>query len=652
VGSCAANTTAATKTSITVVSKAEYQWTATIPVTPDTTYCYRVYLGGTDLLGSDASPTFTSQVAAGSSAPFSFDVFGDWGQAYTNGNPDQANVLQQMSLSGARFAVMTGDTAYPGGGQSEYGDLQQSGANVSTVFGPSFWAVPGRSLPVFNVTGNHGFTNGNVQVVNWPEKNAATSSGGRYAMELYPSVNGTSQKNYPSMWYAFDAGNARFYILTTAWSDSNTGTASVYQDDHDQHWTVNSAEYQWLQADLAAHPNALKFAFWHYPLYADSKGQPSDTFLQGGPGTLQGLLDQNHVAIVFNGHAHGYERNRADTAGLVSYVLGNGGAAMGSVSGCSSFDLYALGSGGTHCGAAPAGLSVDHVYGFARVTVNGNQVTVAPTDEMGRTFDVQTYTFNTGQGDQPPSQPTGLTATAPSPNQVALSWTASTDDVGVTGDNIYRDGAPLATTTGSTATTYTDGTASPATTYTYAVSAVDTAGQESPSRATVTITTPATSGTTVTFSPSDDATVDASQPDANLGSANRIVVDNSPLNWALLKFQVSLPAGCTVGSATLRLTVGATTNDNSVYGGDVYGTSTSWTESTVTWNTRPAPTTGIVSKWGSPVALSTSYPFDVTSLVPGSGTVGIMVQSPNSDGARYYSKNSSGTAPQLQVVCA
>jgi hypothetical protein len=52
------------------------------------------------------------------------------------------------------------------------------------------------------------------------------------------------------------------------------------------------------------------------------------------------------------------------------------------------------------------------------------------------------------------------------------------------------------------------------------------------------------------------------------------------------------------------------------------------------------------------VALSTSYPFDVTSLVPGSGTVGIMVQSPNSDGARYYSKNSSGTAPQLQVVCA
>ncbi len=394
VGSCTANTTSATKTAITVISKAEYQWAATIPITPDTTYCYRVMLGSGDLLGSDPSPVFTSQVAAGSSSPFSFDVFGDWGQAYANGsNPDQTNVLSQMAGSGARFAVMTGDTAYPGGGQKEYGDMQQLGVDQSAVFGPTFWTVPGRSLPVFNVTGNHGFTNGKVQVVNWPESHAAASSGGRYQMETYPSINGSTSKSYPSMWYAFDAGGARFYILTVAWSDSNVGTGSPYQDDHDAHWMVTSAEYQWLKADLQAHPNALKFAFWHYPLYADSNSQPSDTYLQGGTGTLQGLLDQNGVAMVFNGHAHGYERNKPDGAGLVSYVLGNGGAAMGSVSGCSSYDAYALGSGGSHCGAAPAGLSLDHVYGFAKVTVNGRQVTVTPTDEMGRTFDVQTYNF-------------------------------------------------------------------------------------------------------------------------------------------------------------------------------------------------------------------------------------------------------------------
>ncbi|MGH8861031.1 MAG: metallophosphoesterase, partial [Jatrophihabitantaceae bacterium] len=408
VGSCGQNSHAATRTSITVIAKAEYQWAATIPVTPDTTYCYRVQLGGADLLGSDPSPEFTSQVAAGSTTPFVFDVFGDWGQAYANGNADQANVLYQMSISGARFAVMTGDTAYASGGQNEYGDLQQAGVDRSTVFGPAFWTVPGRSLPVFNVTGNHGFTNGRTQVINWPENNAAATSGGRYLMEPYPSINGTSPTSYPSMWYAFDAGGARFYILTAAWSDANNGTAAVYQNDRDQHWTTGSAEYQWLAADLAAHPKALKFAFWHYPLYADSGGQPSDTLLQGGSGTLQGLLNQSGVAIVFNGHAHGYERNKPDAAGMVSYVFGNGGAAMGSVGPCSGYDAYALGSG-SHCGAAPAGQSLDRVFGFAKVTVNDRQVTVTPTDELGRTFDVQTYTFGPPAPPTAPGAPTSVT---------------------------------------------------------------------------------------------------------------------------------------------------------------------------------------------------------------------------------------------------
>ena len=750
-GSCSANTQAATKTNITVISKAEYQWKATIPVSPDTTYCYRVFLGSTDLLGSDPSPVFTSQVASGSSTPFSFDVFGDWGQAYANGsNPDQANVLQQMSVSGARFAVMTGDTAYPGGGQKEYGDLQQLGADQSTVFAPAFWAVPGRSLPVFNVTGNHGFTNGNNQVINWPEGNAAASSGGRYLMEQYPSINGTTATNYPSMWYAFDAGPARFYALTAAWSDSNNGSATVYQNDRDQHWTVNSAEYQWLKADLAAHPNALKFAFWHYPLYADSSSQPSDTFLQGGSGTLQGLLDQNGVAIVFNGHAHGYERNKPDSAGLVSYVLGNGGAAMGSVSGCSSFDAYAIGAGGSHCAAAPAGLSLDHVFGFAKVTVNGRQVTVTPTDEMGRTFDVQTYSFPTGPADTqpptppttvtatavstskinvswsgatdnvgvtgyrvfrdgvqlveqagtsytdatatpnttysytvvavdaagntsapsapatvsttgapdgtPPSQPGNLTATAPSSSQVNLSWSASTDNVGVIGYNVYRNGVQLPTATVPDATpptTYTDDTASPGTAYTYQVSAVDAAGNES-AKAAVSVTTPGGGGGSLTFAPTDDATVDASQPTVNFGTTSRLTVDNSPVNYSLLKFNVTGTAGCSISSAKLRMTIGSTTNDNSPYGGDLYGTSNAWSESNVTWNTVPAAGATKISSVATAVAVNTTYFFNVAPLITGDGTISMLIKSPSSDGARYYSKESgtASQAPQLQIGCA
>jgi len=43
----------------------------------------------------------------------------------------------------------------------------------------------------------------------------------------------------------------------------------------------------------------------------------------------------------------------------------------------------------------------------------------------------------------PPTVPTGLTATAASTSQINLVWTASTDNVGVTGYRVYRDGTLL-----------------------------------------------------------------------------------------------------------------------------------------------------------------------------------------------------------------
>jgi fibronectin type 3 domain-containing protein len=493
VGNCTANTTAATKTNITVIAKAQYQWKASIAVTPDTQYCYRVRLGAVDLLGSDPTLEFTSQVGASSTAPYSFAVMGDWGQAYAGGvNADQTNVLKQISQSGARFAVMTGDTAYPGGAQKEYGDLQQLGVDQSTVFGPTFWGVPGRSVPMFNVTGNHGFTNGAVQVVNWPEGNTAAASGGKYLMENYPSINGSTARSYPSFWYAFDAGPARYYILTAAWGDSNVGTGSVYQNDRDAHWTPSSPEYQWLQSDLAAHPNSVKMAFWHYPLYADSSGQPSDTFLQGGPGTLQGLLNANNVSVAFNGHAHGYQRNRPDSAGMRSYVVGNGGAALGSVSGCSTFDLYAIGRNGTHCGAAPATTPDAEVFGFVKVTVNGRTITVTPTSSTGRTYDVQTFTVPSSEPDSvKPTPPTTLTPTVVSTSRIDLTWSGATDNVGVTGYQIYRaegTGTPVLLTEQS-GTSYSDTTASPATDYTYSVWAIDAAGNRSDTAKSATAST-------------------------------------------------------------------------------------------------------------------------------------------------------------------
>jgi fibronectin type 3 domain-containing protein len=406
-GNCTpTNGVGALRTSITVNNVAEYQWAATLSLPASGTYCYRVFLNGTDLLGSDPSPRFTTQVPAGSNQAFSFAVLGDWGLVDANGNnPDQANLLGQIASSGVSFGVSVGDNSYPSGSQTNYGDLQQTGNNISADFGPSFWTVPGRSIPLFPASGNHGMSSTtstrSTEQVNWPQSVAASTSGGTYTEQTYCCVNGTKSASYPSSWYAFNAGNTRFYVLQADWANSNVGTGTIYSDDYAAHWTTSDPEYQWLQGDLAAHPSGLKFAFFHFPLYSDQSGQNSDPYLQGA-GSLEGLLAANHVSIAFNGHAHDYQRNAPTGPGTFpSYVTGGGGATLAPIGdpGCSSSDAYGIGWSptsltGTKCGSAPVPDSATRVFHFLKVTVNGGQVTVAPTDELGRTFDVQTYNFS------------------------------------------------------------------------------------------------------------------------------------------------------------------------------------------------------------------------------------------------------------------
>jgi hypothetical protein len=80
---------------------------------------------------------------------------------------------------------------------------------------------------------------------------------------------------------------------------------------------------------------------------------------------------------------------------------------------------------------------------------------------------------------QPPTVPTNLAATAVSTSQITLAWTASTDNVGVAGYNVFRDGGttPIATVIG---TFFADTGLAPTTTHTYTVVAFDAAGNQSP----------------------------------------------------------------------------------------------------------------------------------------------------------------------------
>ncbi len=91
---------------------------------------------------------------------------------------------------------------------------------------------------------------------------------------------------------------------------------------------------------------------------------------------------------------------------------------------------------------------------------------------------------------EPPSAPTGLTATAAGSNRVDLDWNAATDNVGVTGYRIYRNGS-LLTTVDEEPTSYADTTVLPSTDYEYEVRALDGVGNASDPSDEADVTTPA-----------------------------------------------------------------------------------------------------------------------------------------------------------------
>lgn len=124
-----------------------------------------------------------------------------------------------------------------------------------------------------------------------------------------------------------------------------------------------------------------------------------------------------------------------------------------------------------------------------------------------RVYRVVVYEKNSGLSDESdapfsifstdtiaPSSPTSLVANAvpgTSKTTVTLTWVASTDNMGVVGYKIYRNGVLIATT--SATTVYIDAIGLlPGTNYSYTISAIDAAGNISPPSSAVTI---ATSGT-------------------------------------------------------------------------------------------------------------------------------------------------------------
>ncbi len=510
-------------------------------------------------------------------------------------------------------------------------------------------------------------------------------------------------------YYSFDIGAWHLVMLNSSCSQAGGCGAT-------------SPQGKWLRADLAAHTNICTLAFWHIPLFSSGGRASSNS---------KSFWDALYTAdadVVLAGHDHIYERFAPQTPsgaadpvrGIREFVVGTGGSNWTSIASVKpnsevrndrSFGILRLtlhptsydwqfvpaagstftDSGTTQCHGAssdtqapttptdlmasvtgPASVDLSWTASWDNVGVTGYRVlrdgvqvgsspstsftdtTVAPG--TAATYSVTAYdsggnvsaasspvSVTTPLDVSPPSVPGGLRTTDIGSASVALAWDASSDDVKVASYTMLRDGVAVGT---STTTSYLDATAQPSTTYDYSVTATDTSGNTSGASAELAVQTLAMP-TTITVTPSDDASVRSDRATSTYGSATTIQVDQSPDKRTYLRFAVSGVQGRQVLSASLLLN----TVDGGG-GGELHMVSdTSWTEGTLTWNNKPAYVTGVAASLGT-VRTGQQATADLTSTVTGDGTYSFAALGTSSNGADYTSKEGGSLGPRLVLTVA
>ncbi len=423
--------------------------------------------------------------------------------------------------------------------------------------------------------------------------------------------------NVPN-YYSYDAGGWHFISL-------NSNSAWVGVDSA-------SPQYAWLAADLAAHASTCTIAYYHHPLYNIG---PEGSKTSMAP--IWALMVQNGVSIVVNGHDHDYQRwtpldgnGQPSPNGITEFVAGGGGHGLQTIAGSDSRVVY---SNSSNPGA----------FGVLKLSLNATGANFSYVNTAGTTLDSGTIPcLKAGQDTQAPSVPAGLTATAGSATRVDLSWQASTDNTGVNGYTIYRNGASLTTVPGSTLA-YSDATAAPSTTYSYAVDAFDAAGNHSAQSAPVSVTTPALPSS-LTFAVAADTYVNAGSPGSNYGSATTFRTDATPDVHAFLRFTVQGLAGSPVARARLLIYA----NNSSNLGISALAVAdNSWGEKTVNYNNAPALGNALATSGA--IAAGNWITLDVTPYITGEGTFSFGVKTASSAALSFPARESGANAAQLII---
>ncbi|MBI3804490.1 MAG: metallophosphoesterase [Nitrospirae bacterium] len=275
----------------------------------NTLYTYRVVVNGVTF----GEGTFRSAKAPGSNQ-FNFVVFGDCG----SGMPAQDSVAALMEKLSFSFGLIPGDVIYDRGTEAEFDPH---------YFTPYKNVI--RHLPIFPVVGNHDVLDNN---------------GVSFKSHFYhPKEN---------LYYDFHWGDTHFIALDSTY-------ASFHSPDPKQ--------LAWLEQTLAASTAKWKIVYFHHPPYSNGEyGSESHALNNFVP-----LFEKYGVRVVFNGHAHSYERTHSMN-GVTYIVTGGGGSPLTEV-GSSAFTAFSASS-----------------YHLILGEMAGDTLTLKAIDPTGAVFDTVT----------------------------------------------------------------------------------------------------------------------------------------------------------------------------------------------------------------------------------------------------------------------
>jgi hypothetical protein len=263
---------------------------------------------------------------------------------------------------------------------------------------------------------------------------------------------------------------------------------------------------------------------------------------------------------------------------------------------------------------------------------------------------------------QAPAAVTGVVA-AVNGSDVAVSWGASSDNVGVTGYEVHRSATSGFTPSAASRVATVDGNTlnwtdagRPAGTSYYKVLATDAASNVSgPSNEATATVAPKPQPVTLTLTPTADTYVNEAFPNNVSGSLATLATRGSPAYITYLRFNASsqIPAGQHLASASLRF---RTTGDSYAGSADVQQTvmmTGDWSEASTNYTNRPQTNGPQIGAFAGPTAPNATYTasLDAAALSAAlAGDINLSLQGSGPDNMWFFSREAAAARQPALVL--